>query len=194
MKLKIINFKSVTSTNDVAVNLIKKRKETFGCVQADKQTKGRGTYGKKWTSTKGNLFLTIFFPLKKGYPTFHEFSIINAILISESIKNFCKKKIINLKFPNDIFIDGKKVCGILQEIIDFDAKNFLIIGIGVNILSNPYIKTKYQATNILKETQKEITATEIMNSIIFSYEKFFTNLNSYNYINFKKKAELLALN
>ena len=61
MKFKIFKFKSVTSTNDVSIDLIKEKKETIGCVLAETQTKGRGTHGKSWISDKGNLFSSIFF-------------------------------------------------------------------------------------------------------------------------------------
>ena len=66
-------------------------------------------------------------------------------------------------------------------------------GIGLNIISNPNIKGKYLATNILLQTKKKPEIEKIMHLIIASYEKFFTNLNSYNYIKFKKKAELMSL-
>ena len=56
MKIKIIKYKTVTSTNDVAINLIKNKNKEMGFVYADKQTNGKGTYGKKWVSQKGNLF------------------------------------------------------------------------------------------------------------------------------------------
>ena len=194
MKFEIFKFESVTSTNDVAINLIKEEQKEFGCVYADAQTKGRGTYGRKWVSDKGNLFGSIFFPLKNNYPTLDEFHIINPIIISDVIKHFCKKKNINLKFPNDIFVNGKKICGILQELITLNSKKFLIIGIGVNIISNPSINNKYQATNILSQTQKKPKTREIIDLIIFSYEKFFTDLNLYNYTHFKKKADLMSLN
>ena len=59
MKLKKYLFKSVTSTNDVAIKKIKKGK-LFGTIIAKKQTKGRGRYGKKWISYKGNLFVSFF--------------------------------------------------------------------------------------------------------------------------------------
>ena len=194
MKFEIFNFESVTSTNDVAINLIKEEKKEFGCVYADIQTRGRGTYGRKWISDKGNFFLSIFFPLKNNYPPFNEFSTINPIIISGVIKHFCKKKDINLKFPNDIFVNGKKICGILQELIVSNNRKFLIIGIGVNIVSNPDINNKYQATNILLETQKKPKINEIIELIVSSYENFFINLNSYNYEDFKKKADLMVLN
>ena len=193
MKFKIYKFKNVTSTNDIAIKLINKSKKK-GCVCAESQTNGRGTYGKKWTSKKGNLFSSIFFQLKSNYPSFNEFSIINPVLISEVIKNYCKKKSINLKFPNDIFVNGKKICGILQELITFDSKNFLIIGIGINIISNPKIKNRYYATNIFIESKKKNAANKIVNELLLSYTNFFTNLNSYNYLKFKKKANLMVVN
>ena len=193
MKFNILKYDIVSSTNNIAVNLIKKEKNEYGFVYANKQTKGRGTFGKKWISQKGNFFASIFFPLKKSFPPFNEFSIINPILVSDVIKYFCKKDTVNLKFPNDIFLNGKKVCGILQELITLKDKKYLIIGIGLNIIDNPSIIGKYKATNILFETKKKIKIQEIIKQINISYENFFINLNLYNYINFKKKAELMAI-
>ena len=193
MRFEIFKFESVTSTNDMAINLIKEEQKEIGCIYANSQTKGRGTHGREWVSDRGNLFGSIFFPLKNNYPSFSEFSIINPIIISGVIKHFCKKENINLKFPNDILVNGKKICGILQELITSNNEKFLIIGIGVNIVSNPNINNKYQATNILLQTKKEPKIKEIIDLIIFSYEKFFIDLNLYNYENFKKKAESMAL-
>ena len=187
MKFEIFKFESVTSTNDIAINLIKEQQKETGYVYADTQAKGRGTHGKEWVSDKGNLFGSIFFPLKNNYPSFNEFSIINPIIISDVIEHFCEKKNINLKFPNDIFVNRKKICGILQEHIVLNSKKFLIIGIGVNIVSSPNVNNIYQATNILLETQKKPKINEIIDLIISSYEKFFIDLNSYNYEHFKKK-------
>ena len=119
---------------------------------------------------------------------------INVNQISDVLKNFCRRENINLKFPNDIFVNEKKICGILQELIVSNSRKFLIIGIGVNIVSNPEINNKYQATNILLETQKKPKINEIIEMIVSSYEKFFINLNSYNYEDFKKKAALMVLN
>ena len=194
MKFKIFKFKNVTSTNDVAITLIKEKNKLTGCVYADKQTEGRGSHGKKWISDKGNLFGTIFFQIKKGFPPFNEFSLINPVIISAIIKKLCKKKNVNLKFPNDIFVNKKKICGVLQETIELNGKKFLIIGIGINIVSNPIINKKYQATNIFDETKQKPKIKEIMNSIILSYENFFNNLKFYNYTKYKKIAESMAIN
>jgi len=192
MKIEIFKYESVTSTNDVAIDLIKEGKKEIGCVFANIQTKGRGTHGKKWISSEGNLFGSIFLPLEINYPPFNEFTIINPVIISDVIMIFCEKKKISFKWPNDLFINGKKICGILQELVTSNAKKFLIIGIGLNVVSCPNINAEYQATNILLETKKKPSVGELIKLIIFSYEKFFINIASYNYMNFKKKADLMA--
>jgi len=64
----------------------------------------------------------------------------------------------------------------------------------VNIISNPNIKNKYKATNILFETKKKLSIYKLSKQIIESYENFLSNLHSYNYSNFKKKAESMASN
>ena len=63
MKLKQFNFKRVKSTNQTAIRLIKKNVSDFGLVISETQSKGRGQYGKKWISLKGNIFLSFFFRL-----------------------------------------------------------------------------------------------------------------------------------
>ena len=140
------------------------------------------------------MFASIFFPLKNSYPPFNEFSIINPVIISGVIKHFCNRENINLKFPNDVLVNGKKICGILQELVTSNNKKFLIIWIGINVVSSPDINSKYQATNISLQTKKIQKIKEIIDLIISSYEKFFVDLNSYDYLHFKSKANLMASN
>ena len=193
MKFEILKFKSVTSTNDVAISLIKERNKLTGCISSDLQTKGRGTYGKKWISEKGNLFFTLFFPLDEKCPSFQEFSIINPVIILDIVKNYCDEKKLRLKFPNDIMYDGKKICGLLQEHIIQNERKFLVIGIGLNIVTNPNINNGYKATNIYLETNIKPSIDEIIDLIISSYKNFLVNLDTYNYEKFKKKADELSI-
>ena len=86
MKFKIYKLREVTSTNDVAIQLIKEKNETSGFIHAEKQTKGRGRHGKKWIYKKGNLFASIFFQLKRNYPSYKEFAIITPIIITNIIE------------------------------------------------------------------------------------------------------------
>ena len=82
----------------------------------------------------------------------------------------------------------------MQEHLLFKSKQFLIIGIGINIVSNPFINEAYQTTSILLETKKKPEINKIIDKIITAYENFFLNLNSNTYLNFKKKAEMIAIN
>ena len=91
-------------------------------------------------------------------------------------------------------INKRKVCGLLQEIITFNDKKFLIIGIGINIVSNPDIKNNYEATNIFIETKTKFEIAEIIELLVASYESFFTNINQYNYRSYKKKVDLMSIN
>ena len=140
------------------------------------------------------MFGSIFFPLEKKYPPFNEFSIINPVIISSVIGNFCDKKKITFRWPNDVFLNKKKICGILQELVTVNSRKFLIIGIGLNIVSNPNVNNQYKATNILLETNKKPSIKKMINLIISSYENFFFNLNSYSYKDFKKKVASMVLN
>ena len=193
MKFKIYKYKSITSTNDKAIEYIKNKNIMHGYIYSEYQTFGRGTSGKKWISERGNFFGSIFFPLKKNYPNFDEFAFINPVLIFDIIKSFCIDCNLALKWPNDILINKKKICGILQEVVNKKKFNFLIIGIGINLISNPDL-SKNNATNILRETNINIKKNEILKKVILSYEKFFSEINKYNFKYYKKKANSLAIN
>ena len=192
MKFKVYKYKSLTSTNDQAISCIKDKKINFGFIFSHIQTKGRGTKGKKWISLKGNLFGSIFFPLKENYPTFHEFTFITPIIIYDVIKSFCINSSLSLKWPNDILINKKKFCGILQEVITKNNLNYLIIGTGINLIKNPKIGDK-ETTNIFKETNINIKKEIIIQKIIYSYENFFKKINEYKFENYKEKANILSI-
>ena len=173
MKLKLLKFKSVKSTNDVALRLIKKRYYRPTIISSEKQTNGRGTMGKKWISKKGNLFLTIFFELNQKKIDFKKFAILNAYLIKAIlVKNFSNK--IKIKWPNDLLIKNRKVCGILQELIQFEKKFFLIIGVGINTVYSPKEK-KIKGISLLESSGKFIDNSKILKSLKKNYETIFYN-------------------
>ena len=107
MKIKKYKYKLVTSTNDIAIKLIKNKNINAGFVLANKQKKGRGQRGRKWISYKGNLFVSIFYRIEKMNLSLTKLTIINAKLIIKMISNYYKKNI-KIKMPNDILINKKK--------------------------------------------------------------------------------------
>ena len=163
MKLKKFRFKKVKSTNDTAIRLIRKKKFKSGMVSAEIQSKGKGRYGRKWISYKGNLFVSFFYELSLTNMSISMITKINCLLVKKLLSKYTKKKIL-FKRPNDLLIDKKKISGILQEKIFFLDKVFLITGIGINISKNPNIK-KYAATNMRELTEKSITKLKIENDL-----------------------------
>ena len=123
MKLRLIKFSNVKSTNDEAIKKIKSKKVGAGIVYSYSQTKGRGTMGKKWISFNGNFFITIFFELKKNMPNFKEFSVLNPLILKKLLSRYTNLNI-KIKKPNDLLINNNKVCGILQETLKIEKNIF----------------------------------------------------------------------
>ena len=189
MKLIAIKFKSVKSTNDIAHKLIKKKKIRPTIIVSEKQTKGRGTMGKKWISKKGNLFLTIFFDMSKMKVDFKKFAVLNAYLLkSILVKKFSNK--IKIKWPNDILFEGKKICGILQETVINAEKKFLIIGIGINTNSEPK-NSSFPSTSLKHITNKNIDNKKLFIMIKKNYEKFLLKANQNSFLELKKFTKKL---
>ncbi len=169
MKLKKFKFKKVKSTNNTAIRIIKESNYNLGMVIAETQTNGRGQYGRKWISSKGNLFVSFFNELNKKNLSINTITKINCLLVKKLLSVFTRKKII-FKKPNDLLIEKKKISGILQEIIFFNKKKFLITGIGINIIKNPYIKN-YPSTNLQEVTKKSISKSNVENKLKKLFEK-----------------------
>ena len=165
MKFKKFFYKKVNSTNDLAIRKIKKGFNK-GIIICEFQKKGRGQLGKKWKSFKGNLLISIFFEIKKNLSV-KKMTSINCKIIKKSLSNYIVKKI-NIKNPNDLQINNKKFCGILQEIIFRKNDKFIIVGIGINLLKHPFIQT-YPTTNIFKETGIKLEKTKLIKSIEANY-------------------------
>ena len=181
MNFNIYNYNKIPSTNDEAIKLIKKKNMKQGLVFSKIQTNGRGTRGKKWISKRGNFFGSVFFQLKKNTPKFYEFSVITPVLITKKIKEITDCKNIYIKWPNDIYINNQKVCGILQEVIhNGNNQKYLIIGIGINLVSHPTIRNQ-NISDIKKETKVLIKNNEMLNEIKKSFQAFFKNIKFYSY-------------
>ena len=180
MKIKLLKFKSVKSTNDTALRLIKSKYSKPTIVTSLSQTRGRGTMGKKWISKKGNLFFTIFFELSQKKVNFKNFSILNAYLIRSILSKEYKSKI-NIKWPNDLLFSKKKICGILQETITYGKKKFLIVGMGINTNLDPNIKS-FSSTCLKYIINRNIDNNKLLNMIKKKYEKFLIKTNKYSYL------------
>ena len=170
MKFKILKFKKVKSTNNTAIRIIKNSNLNYGMIISETQNNGKGQYGKKWISYKGNCFVSFFFKLDDLNMSLKQLTKLNCLLVKKLLSIYYKKKIMYKK-PNDLLIDKKKICGILQETLIRFGKKYLIVGIGINLLKNPYIKN-YPTTNLYELIGKKITKNEVENKLkkIFEFK------------------------
>ena len=163
MKFKIFRFKKVNSTNNTAIRIIKSLSVDCGMVISETQNKGRGQYGNKWISYKGNLFISFFYNLENLAISFKKLTNINCMLVKSLLSHYYKNKIV-FKKPNDLLIDKKKICGILQETLIRNNKKYLVVGVGINLIKSPYINN-YPTTNLYELIKKRISKRKIENEI-----------------------------
>jgi BirA family transcriptional regulator, biotin operon repressor / biotin---[acetyl-CoA-carboxylase] ligase len=184
MKIKLLKFKSVKSTNNVALRLIKKKKLLPTIIFSKKQTHGRGTMGKKWISKQGNLFLSIYFEFNQKKINFKHYAILNAYILKRIISKEIFKEI-KIKWPNDLLFKKRKICGVLQEVVNYKDKKILIVGIGINTNCDPQNKG-FSSTSLKDIINKNINNKRVLNKIKNTYEKFLTQVKKYSYLELKK--------
>ena len=174
MKFKKFKFKRIKITNNTAIRIIKETNCKLGMIVAETQINGKGQYGRKWISLKGNLFVSFFNELNKTKLTINAITKMNCLLVKKLLSLFTSKKIL-FKNPNDLLINKKKISGILQEVIFLRGKKFLITGIGINIKKNPIIRN-YPATNLQEVTKKSISKLIVENKLKQLFEKNLSKL------------------
>ena len=98
-------------------------------------------------------------------------TFISCKIVKKSLYKLLNKKI-TIKKPNDLLINKKKVCGILQEVVKFEKRSFLIIGIGINTLTCP-ATNKFNSISLLECSNKLINNSKILRDIKNNYESIF---------------------
>ena len=174
MKFKVFRFKKVESTNNTAIRIIKNSNIEYGMIIADQQNNGRGQYAKKWISYNGNLFISFFYKLDHLSVSLKKITRINSLLVKKLLSIYYKNKII-LKRPNDLLINKKKICGILQEKISEIDKSYLIVGIGINLIKNPNFRN-YPTTNLGVLLKRKVSKNKIQKQIKMIFEAQLTKL------------------
>jgi len=163
--MKILNFKKLSSTNEKAKALARKKIVPWLVLSAKEQTAG---YGKKkvfWFSPQGGLYFSIILP-KSKVEDLQTLTILAAFIVAKVIKeNFNLEPLI--KLPNDVLISGKKVCGILTENVIGQEIKSSVIGIGLNTNIDKFPKELAKTATSLKiEFGKKVDNKKILEQII----------------------------
>lgn len=133
---KIYYFDTLSSTMDIATQLGIKGALEGTLVLAESQTKGRGRLGRAWFSPKyKGIYLSVILRPKMPLSQATIFTLLSAVSICEAVKESAGLDV-NIKWPNDILLNNKKLGGILTELnAETDKINFVVVGIGLNVNS-----------------------------------------------------------
>jgi BirA family biotin operon repressor/biotin-[acetyl-CoA-carboxylase] ligase len=179
----IIYFSKIDSTNIKAKELAQKDVENGSIVIAEIQTIGSGRFNRKWASPKGGLWFTLI--LRPSLPP-TEAPKITQIAAASIYKTLIDFNIpTTIKWPNDILLDNKKLCGILAEMkCDMDSVHYLVLGIGMNINIDEDDfdeEIKATATSLKAKYNKQFNRNKILAQFLNHFEKlyndFVDNLN-----------------
>ena len=170
----IIYFETVNSTNAYAKDAGSSL-EDGTVITCDEQTTGRGRLGRKWESQKG-MCMSIL--LKPHIDLRHVPKITQVCAAAVSLSLDELEIDTKIKWPNDIYLNGRKICGILTEMkTEMNNLSFIVIGIGMNVINDNFPeKIKNTASSIFQETgkkvEKSIVAAKILNNFEILYNEF----------------------
>ena len=129
---RVYYFEEIDSTQNFAQNIAADKKENGTRMIAEKQTSGRGRLDRKWTSPKGGIWFSLIIHPKFDVSSSTLIPILSAVALSKSIKSVLDIET-EVKWPNDITMNGKKVAGVLVDAsFQTNSIDYLILGIGIN--------------------------------------------------------------
>lgn len=166
-------YPKLTSTMTIAKQKARQGAAEGTVIMANEQTAGRGRLSRTWLSPKGNLAISII--LKPAMDILAQLIMIASVAVVRAIKKSTNMKA-EIKWPNDVLIGGKKVCGILieNEVLQ-DQVHFAIVGIGINIKIDPSAIPQLSdiATNLSHESGKEIDTNELAIILFNEFEQLY---------------------
>ena len=166
-------FKEINSTNIYAEKIADRPEENGKVIIAEIQTNGIGTKGRSWyTGVGNNIAMTIILKPKCNLEKLEGITVKIAECIKEAIFKLYNIQL-EIKKPNDLILNNKKICGILTKTNTIGEKiNYLIIGIGLNVNEEHFDKETINiATSLKKEFKKEFSREDIIIKIIEILEK-----------------------
>lgn len=170
---RLIRYASVASTMEIAEKLALKGAEEGTVVIADEQTSGRGRLGRIWLSPKGSLALSIIFrPSLEQLP---QLIMMTSLAVVRAIHQLTGLNAV-IKWPNDVLIDSKKVCGILIENeVEDDRVKFAVVGMGININVDlsPFSDISELATSLSQELGREVSLPDFVVALLSEMEKLY---------------------
>ncbi len=192
---KIYYFDTIDSTQNFALKLASRPYENGSIVIASRQTHGRGRQDRRWISPRGGIWLSIL--LKPNFEVSQTslFPMLTALALAIAIEKKLKLKP-ELRWPNDVTLNNKKIAGILVDAsIESNKIDYLVIGIGINFRIKPSTISKgikgsknYGVTTLVGEKSNE-DSTVFLQSFLEELERLYNNVIANNLHGIKKEWE-----
>lgn len=185
---EVLYFDTIDSTNTKAQELAEKGYPSGTLVVADKQESGKGRRGRSWVSPSGTgIFMTLMIKPDINPNNASMLTLVAALAVAKAITSVTGEEAM-IKWPNDIVVNGKKVCGILTEMnAQFDYINHIVVGIGINVHNESFPEEISQmASSLMIEAGgKRFHRAQIIAETMSYFEQYYDT--------FLKTQDLLAL-
>ena len=160
----VLSYKKIDSTNDSAYALAEGGIAEGTVVIAEEQTKGKGRHGRKWESPpKSGVYMSCVIRPEMAPNEIAKITLVAAVAIAKAVRRFTGLEAM-IKWPNDILVNGRKVCGILTEMkAEQDSICFIILGIGINV--NAPIADLPKGASSLKEELRRLSKRENLSRV-----------------------------
>lgn len=175
---KVVHLPTCQSTNDTAAEFIQSGHAIAGTVIiADSQTKGRGQRGNSWHATPGlNLTLSLIWsPSFIGAADSFVLNMAVSLAVAETIGHFLPDAVTAVKWPNDIYADGQKICGtLIENTLQGSQIRYSIVGIGLNVNQTDFDGIAASSLKLVSGQQQSLP--EIFDFLMRQLEKRYLQL------------------
>ncbi|MFN3550307.1 MAG: biotin--[acetyl-CoA-carboxylase] ligase [Endomicrobiia bacterium] len=186
---KIYYYKTTDSTMNVAKEILTQQQIDKVLIIAEKQTEGKGRIQRRWFSPKGGIYFSLILKPQISPNKIFILNYLFSVAIAEVLR---KKYFVNAttKWPNDVVVNDKKICGILIEAdTEIDNVNWCIVGVGVNvnIKKEFFLNHDLNATSILAETKINYDLTKFLIDLLYEIDKWYQMFLKKNYSDIIKR-------
>lgn len=183
---QILSYRSVGSTNDMAARMAEGGSAEGLLITSEEQTRGRGRLGRHWHSPPGNgIYLSILLRPSFQPEMAPGISIMTGLALADALAKYFGDRV-QIKWPNDLLISGKKVAGILTELsADKGRINYLVVGVGINVnqrASDFPEDIRSTATSIrraLRKTGRFTDRIKLLQQFLLNFEKEYRKYSNH---------------
>ncbi len=170
--------RSISSTNEYARSIAANCKDG-AVVLAEIQTAGRGRLSRPWSSPEGGIWMSLVLKPKISLDQAYRINMAVSVALARAFSAlFCLEA--DIKWPNDILINDRKLCGILMEIsAEMDRLDYAIVGVGINVnMDVSDFPEEWNATSLSNELGRNVSRTELIQRILKEIEDAYESLGS----------------